>query len=359
MPIGFSGSRRPRAAQLDRRRQHLDRGVLAEDDALEVGFERLASVALSSVDTDLGGMRAIVAITGLDLLGGDRLLALRRGDQHLHRADLVDHVDRLVGQLAVVDVARRQVDRGVDRILRVAHLVMRLERLSAGPSRILFVSSRRRLDHVDLLEPAQQRAVLFEMIAELLVGRRADAADRAARQRRFQQVRGIHRAAARRAGTDHRVDLVDEQDRVRQPFELGHDLFQPLLEIAAIAGAREQRAHVERIDDRWLQHVRHVALDDLAREAFGDRGLADAGIAHIKRVVLAAAAEDLDRAVDLGAAADQRVDLAVLGLLIEVDGELVERGFLLGLAFALVLRLFLFLGLGLRRGLARPCRRRG
>src|SRR3546814_6623810 len=109
---------------------------------------------------------------------------------------------------------------------------------------------------------------------------------------------------------------------------------------------------VERIDDRGQQHLGHVALDDLAREAFGDGGLADAGIAHIERVVLAAAAQDLDRAVDFGAAADQRIDLAALRLLVEVDGELVERGFLLALGLALVLRLFLLLGLGLRGGLA-------
>jgi hypothetical protein len=110
------------------------------------------------------------------------------------------------------------------------------------------------------------------------------------------------------------VDLVDEQDRVRQAFEFGDDLFQPFLEIAAIARAGKQRAHVERIDDGGQQHLGHVALDDLAREALGDRGLADAGIADIERVVLAAAAEDLDRAIDLGAAADQRVDLAALRL---------------------------------------------
>ena len=73
----------------------------------------------------------------------------------------------------------------------------------------------RRLVDVDLLEPAQQRAVLFEMVAEFLVGGRADAADRARRQRRLEQVRRVHRPAAGRAGADHGVDLVDEQDRVR------------------------------------------------------------------------------------------------------------------------------------------------
>ena len=86
----------------------------------------------------------------------------------------------------------------------------------------------------------------------------------------------------------------------RQLLELGDDRLQPLLEIAAIAGAGEQRAHVERVDDRRLEHVGDVALDDLARQAFGDRGFADAGIADIERVVLRAAAQDLHRPVDLG-----------------------------------------------------------
>ena len=61
-----------------------------------------------------------------------------------------------------------------------------------------------------------------------------------------------------------------------------------------------------------LQHFGHLALDDALGEAFGDRRLADAGITDIERVVLGAAAQDLDRAVDLGLAADQRIDLAGL-----------------------------------------------
>src|SRR3546814_14352036 len=52
------------------------------------------------------------------------------------------------------------------------------------------------------------------------------------------------------------------------------------------------------------------SLHDLARQAFRDGGLAHARIAHIERVVLRPAAEDLDRPVDFGSAADQRVNLA-------------------------------------------------
>jgi hypothetical protein len=164
----------------------------------------------------------------------------------------------------------------------------------------------RRLFHVDLLEAAHKRPVLLEELAELLVGGRADAADRTRRQRRLEQVRGIHRPARRRARADHGMDLVDEQNGARIVLELLHDLLQPLLEIAAIARAGQQRAHVEREDRGVLKHFRHVAFDDALGEPLGDRRLADAGIAHIERVVLRAAAQHLDGAVDLGLAADQR-----------------------------------------------------
>ncbi len=267
----------------------------------------------------------------LDLLGGDRLLALVGRHQHLHRADLVDHVDRLVGQLAVVDVARRELDRRLDRVGRVLDLVMLLERRAEAGEDLDRILDRRLVD-VDLLEAPEQGPVLLEMVAELLVGGRADAADRPARQGRLEQVRSVHRAARGRAGADHGVDLVDEQDRVGQLLELGHHRLQPLLEVAAIAGAGEQGAHVERVDHGFLEHLGHVALDDLARQALGDGGLADAGIADIERVVLRAAAQDLDGTVDLGAAADQRVDPAAQRLLVEVDGELLEGALILLLA---------------------------
>ena len=60
------------------------------------------------------------------------------------------------------------------------------------------------------------------------------------------------------------------------------------------------------------QDLGHLALDDAPRQAFGDRGLADAGLADQQRVVLAPAAQHLDHALELVLAADQRIDLARL-----------------------------------------------
>ena len=112
-------------------------------------------------------------------------------------------------------------------------------------------------------------------------------------------------------------------------LELLHDGLQPLLEVAAVAGAGEQRAHVEREDGGAGEHVRGLAVDDLLGEALGDGGLAHAGVAHQQRVVLAPAAEDLDRALDLMLAPDEGVDVALAGLDVEVDAVLAERRLLL------------------------------
>ena len=122
-------------------------------------------------------------------------------------------------------------------------------------------------------------------------------------------------------------------------LEFLENLLQALLEIAAVAGAREQGAHVEREHGRRGQHFRHFAVDDAFGEAFGDRGLADAGFTDEQRVVLLPAAQHLDGAVDLDVAADHRIDLAVTRLLVEVDAIGIER-------LALLLGILVALGLG-------------
>ncbi len=121
------------------------------------------------------------------------------------------------------------------------------------------------------------------------------------------------------------MDLVDEHDGAGIILDLAHHRLEPLLEVAAIAGAGEQRAHIELEYGGFGQNLGHVAHDDAAREALGDGGLADAGIAHEQRVVLLPAAQHLDRALDLRGASDQGVDATRARLLIEVDAIDLER----------------------------------
>ena len=135
------------------------------------------------------------------------------------------------------------------------------------------------------------------------------------------------------AGPDQRVQFVDEQDGVLGAADLVHDGLDALLELAAILGAGHHHGQVEHDDAAVAQQFGDVAVDDELGQAFDDGGLADAGLAEEDGVVLGAAAEDLDDALDLVGPADDRVELALAGQFGQVAAETVEgRG--LGLALA-------------------------
>ena len=177
-------------------------------------------------------------------------------------------------------------------------------------------------DH-DRLEAALQGGVALDVLAVLVQRGGADALQLAAGERRLEDVRGVDRAFGR-AGADERMQLVDEQDRVVGAAQLLDDLLEPLLELAAVLGAGDERADVERQDALVQQRLGDVAADDAMGQALGDGRLADAGLADERRVVLGPAAEDLDDPLDLLLAADDRIELAQAGGLGEVDAELID-----------------------------------
>ena len=182
-----------------------------------------------------------------------------------------------------------------------------------------------RLADEDRLEAALERGVLLDVLAVLVERRRADRAQLAAREHRLQQLRRVDRALGR-AGADDRVQLVDEEDDLALGvLDLREDGLQPLLELAAVLRPGEEGADVERPDALALQALGHVAGDDPLRQPLGDRGLADARLADQDRVVLRPAREHLDHAPDLLVAADDRVELSLLGRLGQVAAELGER----------------------------------
>ena len=240
------------------------------------------------------------------------------------RGGFVDEVDRLVRQEAVRNVPVRQ-GRSRDKrgIADADAMVQFVFFLQAAKNRDGVLDGR--LADEDRLEAAGESRVLFDMLAVFVERGRADAMQFAARQRGLEQVGGVHRAI-RLAGPDQRVHLVDEQDdpaRGRRDFV--EDGFQPFLELAAIFGAGDQRAHVERKQALVAQAFRDVAIDDPQREAFDDRRLADAGLADQDRIVLGAARKHLNGAADFLIAADHRVELAFARRLREVAGVFLQR----------------------------------
>ena len=99
------------------------------------------------------------------------------------------------------------------------------------------------------------------------------------------------------AGADDVVKLVDEEDDATLGLlHFVEDGLQALFEFAAILGASDQRAQVEREDDLVLQALGHVAAHDALREALDDGGLAYAGFADEDGIVLGLAGKNANGA---------------------------------------------------------------
>ena len=240
------------------------------------------------------------------------------------RGRLVDQVDRLVGQKAVGDVAMAESRRRDDRAVGDAHPVVHLVALLQPAQDRDRVLDRGLADH-DRLEAALERGVLLDVLAVLVERRRTDGTQLAPGEHRLEQVGGVDGTLGG-AGADDRVQLVHEEDhRAARVGDLLEDGLEPVLELAAVLRAGDQRADVQRDHATVAQRFGHVTGDDALGEALDDRRLADAGLADQHGVVLRAPAEHLDHAPDLVVAADHRVEPALLGELREVTPEALQR----------------------------------
>ena len=177
---------------------------------------------------------------------------------------------------------------------------------------------------LDRLEAALESGVLLEVLAVLVERGRTDRLQLAAGQHRLQDAGGVDRALGR-AGADEGVDLVDEQHDVAAGADLLEHLLEALLEVTAVARPGDQRTEVERVDLLVLERLGDVAPDDVLGQSLDDRRLADAGLADQDRVVLRTPGEDLHDPLDLLLTPDDRVELALAGVLGQVAAELVEH----------------------------------
>ena len=310
----------------------VDRRLVARDLGLPLAAERFHGLAGGRLR--LSQRRCRLVLLGVDrgvLLLGDPLEVLLRLAERGRcgrmaetdaAAGLVDQVDRLVRQVAIGDVADRQVRRRADGVVGDRDLVVLLVALPDAHQDLDRLLERGLLDH-HRLESALEGRVALDVLAVLVEGGGADALQLAAGQWRLEDVGGVDRAFGG-ARTHEGVQLVDEEDRIVGVAELLDDLLEPLLELAAILGAGDERADIEGQDALVEQGLRHVAGDDPVGQAFRDGRLADAGLADQGRIVLEAAGQDLDDPLDLLLPADDRIQLARARELGEIDPELVD-----------------------------------
>ncbi len=238
------------------------------------------------------------------------------------RAGLVDQVDRLVGQVAVGDVAVCKVRRRDQAAVGDVHAVVCLVAVAQSFEDVDRVGDRR-LGNLDRLEPALEGRVLLEVLAVLVERRRADRLQLASCQHRLQDRSRVDRAFGR-TRSDERVELVDEQDDVAARLDLLEHLLEALFEVAAVARPGDQCAEVERVELLAGDRLRHLAAHDLLRESLDDRGLADAGLADEYGVVLGAPRQHLHDALDLVLPPDDGIELVLARELRQVATELVE-----------------------------------
>ena len=236
---------------------------------------------------------------------------------------LVNEVDGLIGQEAILDVAVGKVRGGLDSTLRIAHMVVLLvARLERGQDLDRVLDAR--LLDIDGLEATLEGRVLGEVLAELLGRGGTDDLESTACENGLEHGARVDGALGR-AGTDDGVHLVDKQDNVVGFGRLLDHVLEALLKLTAILGARDKTRQVERPDILVHKILGHIASSNLLRQALDDSRLAHAGIAQDKRIVLGAARKDLHHALDFLFAANHGVELAVARLLREVSRKLLER----------------------------------
>ena len=297
---------------------------------LPLGFERIGFFANAgqfflNVSEAFFGIRVVFFLQRLLFDFELRRPAFELIDLRGHGIDLdaqrgrgfVNQVDGLVGQEAVGDITVRKRRRRDDGRVLDAHAVMHF---------VLFLQAAQdgdgvfdvRLAHENDLEAAFERGVFLDVLAIFVERGGADGAQLAARQRRLQHVRGVHRAFGR-ARADQRVQLVDEEnDFALRVFDFFQDGLQAVFKLAAIFRAGQHGAQVERNDALVLQDFRHVARDDALRQAFDDGGLAHAGLADQHRIIFGAPRKHLHHAADFFIAADHGIELAAPRLLGQV-----------------------------------------
>ena len=251
-----------------------------------------------------------------------RVRFARRLQMH-PRPRLVEHVDGLVGEEAVGDIAVRERHARFERLVRVADFVVRLVAGRDVAQNLERLLARSRFDQ-HALEAAFERRVLLDVLAVLVERRGADGLQLAARKRRFEDIGRVETSLSRPRADDG-VDLVDEDDRVVGLAQLVEQLLHPLLEFAAELRASHQRRDVERIEPLARDGVGNVARCDQQREPLDDVALAHARFADQDRIVFLAARKDLHHALDLAFAADHGVDFPFTRLPGQVYAELVEH----------------------------------
>ena len=188
------------------------------------------------------------------------------------------------------------------------------------------VSSTDGWTDVHLLEAALEGGVLLDVLAVLVEGGGADHAQLAAGQQRLDHVAGVHRPLGR-AGADDRVQLVDEGDDLALGVgDLLEDGLEPLLELAPVLGPGDHADPRSSEMSRWFFRLSGTSPSTMRRARPSTMAvLPTPGSPMRTGLFLVRRDRTWMTAADLLVAADDRVELALAGVLGQVAAVLLER----------------------------------
>jgi len=211
--------------------------------------------------------------------GGDGLLVLHVGEFGVHLGDLgwkvravdaragtrlIDDVDGLVGQEAILHIAVGKRDGGLDGLVGVLDVVMLLVAVlqtANDPDGVL----GRWLTNAHRLEAPLEGGVLLDVLAVLIGRGGTNDLNLATREGRLEDGCRIDGALGRPC-TDDGMDFVDEEDVLVGLLELLDDLLHAVLELASILGTSHEAREVKRPDLLSAQDIGNVTRrDELGR----------------------------------------------------------------------------------------------
>jgi len=178
-------------------------------------------------------------------------------------------------------------------------------------------------------EPAGEGLVFLDVLLVLAQRGRADHPDLTAGEHRLEDVGGVGGCPQGRAGADHRMHLVHEEDEIGVFLDLADDVLDPVLEHATEHGAGNHAVHLE-VDDLAVAqaHRDRLRLElDPPGQPLDDGGLAHAGLTDEHHGVGAfAVAENLHHLAQLFRAPVERRDLVLPRQLVQVGREVLQEG---------------------------------
>ena len=171
----------------------------------------------------------------------------------------------------------------------------------------------------DLLEPAFEGRVFFNILAVFIKRCSTNKPQLTAGQHRLEHVAGIHGPFSC-AGANDSVDLINESDNIAvRFFDLIEHCFHALFKFTAVFAACNHRAHIKGDDPPVLQPRRDVTCNYALGKSFYYSRFPYSRLADKDRVVFGPAAQYLDDTAYLCVTTDYGVELPFAGTLCQVD----------------------------------------